>query len=259
MEPETQKPGSPHRMAAMVGTIAIAVALVGFFTGLRDPLRIVRPGGESFTLGHREDNVPVAVSYTELPEAGLSPNDQWESNLQTLISPRPDVRAPVVRTEAMKLEALADRASRRAFDGAPPVIPHPINSQYASMSCLACHRQGLWVGDRLATPMSHPELTNCTQCHVEAVGPEFTAGFEPVENEFVGVYRAGSGGRAGPGAPPTIPHSTWMRQECLSCHGLVARPGLRTTHPWLTNCTQCHASSAVLDQAAFVESLETMP
>jgi cytochrome c-type protein NapB len=73
----------------------------------------------------------------------------------------------------------------------------------------------------------------------------------PAETAFVGVYRAGPGERANPGAPPTIPHHTWMRENCNSCHGLVTRPGTRTTHPWLTNCTQCHAPSAAHDQVEF--------
>jgi cytochrome c-type protein NapB len=96
----------------------------------------------------------------------------------------------------------------------------------------------------MASKMSHVVMTNCTQCHVEQ-SPV------PAETTFVGVYRAGPGERANPGAPPTIPHHTWLRDNCNSCHGLVSRPGTRTTHPWLTNCTQCHVPSAALDQLDF--------
>ena len=144
----------------------------------------------------------------------------------------------------MKLGTLADRAKNRAFDGAPPTIPHPVETQSVA-SCLACHGEGLKVGDRVASKISHAHLTNCTQCHVEQSRV-------PVENTFVGVYRAGPGTRASPGAPPTIPHHTWMRENCASCHGLLTRPGTRTTHPWLTNCVQCHAPSAARDQVHFL-------
>ena len=70
-------------------------------------------------------------------------------------------------------------------------------------------------------------------------------------NTFVGWQRSGPGTRALAGSPPTIPHTTWLREDCESCHGLIARPGLRTTHPWLTNCVQCHAMSAELDRVPF--------
>jgi cytochrome c-type protein NapB len=150
----------------------------------------------------------------------------------------------------MKLAALADRAKNRAYDGAPPIIPHPVEAQSAA-SCLACHGEGLKIGERIASKISHAHLTNCTQCHVEQSRSGLPWAVEPPVNDFVGVYRAGPGERANPGAPPTIPHHTWMRENCASCHGLVTRPGIRTTHPWLTNCTQCHAPSATLDQVNF--------
>jgi cytochrome c-type protein NapB len=158
---------------------------------------------------------------------------------------------PVVRTEAMKLAALADRARNRAFDGAPPTIPHPIVAQSVA-SCLICHGEGLVVGERVATRISHAHLSNCTQCHVESSRSDLPFAADSAGNGFVGVYRAGAGERASPGAPPTIPHHTWMRENCASCHGLVSRPGTRSTHPWLTNCTQCHAPSAALDQVDFL-------
>jgi cytochrome c-type protein NapB len=178
-----------------------------------------------------------------LPTSALRPNANWKQSLADLKFDTPGVFDPVTRTEEMKLAALADRARNRAYDGAPPTIPHPAEAQSA-MACLACHGEGKKVGDRIASKMCHTMMTNCTQCHVEQTPT-------PTDTKFVGVYRAGPGERANPGAPPTIPHHTWMRQDCTSCHGLITRPGTRTTHPWLTNCTQCHAPSAALDQVEF--------
>ena len=37
-----------------------------------------------------------------------------------------------------------------------------------------------------------------------------------------------------------MPHGTFMRTRCLSCHGEYGYPGLRTDHPRRVNCVQCH-------------------
>ncbi len=229
-----------RRFIPLLAVIGISVAVVGFVTGIREPRRTGR--GAVSAAPHIGD-IPAAVNYSELPAAKRGPNARWGQTLAQLKYDRPGIFDPVTRTEEMKRAALADRAKNRAYDGAPPTIPHPVEAQSAA-SCLACHGEGLKVGDRIASRISHAHMTNCTQCHVEQAPV-------PVENAFVGVYRAGPGGRASPGAPPTIPHHTWMRENCASCHGLVTRQGTRTTHPWLTNCTQCHAPSAALDQLDF--------
>ncbi|HRC56557.1 MAG TPA: hypothetical protein PKU97_11575, partial [Kofleriaceae bacterium] len=71
---------------------------------------------------------------------------------------------------------------------------------------------------------------------------------EVADSAFVGLPAPGRGERAWPGAPPTIPHTTWMRERCDSCHGVWGASGLRSTHPWRQSCTQCHAPAAALDQ-----------
>ena len=204
-----------------------------------------RPNGNSHFTGRTD--VQPAASYAAMHAATLSPNSDWSSDLTKLKYSRPSRLSPVVRTQAMKLAAIADRATSRAFDGAPPVIPHKVEQQSAA-SCLVCHGQGMKLGDRIATKISHAHFSSCTQCHVESTssGP-FDTGAE-IPNSFSGLSRSGPGIRAFEGSPPTIPHSTWLRDDCMSCHGTIARQGLRTTHPWFTNCTQCHAPSAALDQ-----------
>jgi predicted CXXCH cytochrome family protein len=43
------------------------------------------------------------------------------------------------------------------------------------------------------------------------------------------------------GAPPTIPHKVFMRENCGACHvGPGAREEILTTHPERTRCRQCH-------------------
>jgi cytochrome c-type protein NapB len=238
----------PKRLAPVLGALAIGLATLGFVAGMREQPFTARPTSPQVQETGLE-SVPRAVPYPRLAEDHPRPNARWQSQLATLKSDIPDPFAPVVRTEELKQQALADRAVTRSFDGAPPTIPHPVEQQ-SDANCLACHGQGAKIGERIASRMSHALLTNCTQCHVATAPFPFARAREPIETDFVGVYRAGAGERAWTGAPPAIPHATWMRQDCASCHGLIARPGLRTTHIWRTNCTQCHAASAILDQTA---------
>lgn len=237
------------RHATLFVVLGVGITAAGFVWGIQELPQLEPPAvpAEPTT----PPGVPDAVAYRDLPTAGLKANDHWQNQLADLRFDKPGPFQPVTRTEEMKLEALADRARNRAFDMAPPVVPHPIEQPTAA-SCLACHGEGLVIQGRLATRVSHPHLTSCTQCHIETTRPELDRFAGTIAgSEFVGAYRSGPGNRAGPGAPPTIPHTSWMRQDCTSCHGLVARAGLRTTHPWLTNCTQCHAPSATLDQVGF--------
>jgi cytochrome c-type protein NapB len=242
-------PGQVRRYAVLAVVLALGVVLVGFLRGVREPPAVSRQAPAPGTVS---TNVPPAIRYDELPAHPRRASD-GKSFLSALKYDRPDVFAPVTRTEEMRSQALADRAKNRAFDGAPPTIPHSID-QMTTASCLLCHGEGVKVVDRVATKVSHPHYANCTQCHVESSRPELDRHATPVAaSTFSGAYRAGPGTRAGPGAPPTIPHTTWFRNDCMSCHGLLTRPGTRTTHPWLTNCTQCHVPSAALDQVAFPE------
>jgi cytochrome c-type protein NapB len=243
----TPLPGFVRRHATPIVILVIGVAFVGYLVGIKESPAPAPAAPHA----RAEIGVPDAVGYAEMPTAPLKANDRWDNSLAKLTFDKPAPTDPVVRTEEMKLAALADRAKNRAFDTAPPTIPHPTEGMTAA-SCVACHGPGIKVGDKIATKVSHPHLTNCTQCHVEGTNSALAKFDAPLTgNDFTGAYRSGPGGRAGPGSPPTIPHTTWMRHDCTSCHGLVARPGLRTTHPWLTNCTQCHAPSAALDQVAF--------
>lgn len=147
---------------------------------------------------------------------------------------------PVITIDLTRKPAsIMQRSLRRAYLGAPPVIPHSILDQTSSDDCMVCHHKGLNSGQLVTPPIPHPYLTNCTQCHVEMKATNAMASYLS-DNTFDGLDIPMSGTRAWEGAPPTIPHPLWMRDNCLSCHGETARPGLETTHPWRQSCTQCH-------------------
>lgn len=146
---------------------------------------------------------------------------------------------------AMKTIA-AVRAHRRAYDGAPPVIPHaPFGD------CLVCHKAGGTpvAGIGFAPPNPHAAYSEregtfarCYQCHVH----------QNTEALFVATSFQGRpqdlrhGNRAHEAAPPVIPHDTFLRRDCQACHtGPAAREELRCTHPERTRCQQCHVPSNV--------------
>lgn len=134
------------------------------------------------------------------------------------------------------------RAERRAYDGAPPTIPH----QAQGADCPTCHtRVGVAVEGLGFAPASPHEQTvglgmssRCRQCHVPATTNDVW-----VESEFLGEpQNLEPGPRMYALAPPTIPHPTFMRENCLACHdGAAAREAIRTSHPERTACRQCHA------------------
>lgn len=222
-----------------VATIC-AFAGIGFFTGIRGSAQSTaeasaRPTPPSATVSAR--------SYADMREHRFGPNAQmYDGAFVKLAPPSASEKVPP-QTFSDKLAALAARARRRAYDGAPPVVPHSI-SQYDPPACLTCHQNGAKIGDVVAPKISHAPYTSCVQCHAAAKDPR--PGGEPApiaSNTFSGLAAATAGKRAYPKAPPQIPHPTWMRDQCASCHGPTGLLGLRTTHPWRQQCTQCHASS----------------
>lgn len=143
------------------------------------------------------------------------------------------------RDEA-RSRSLAHRAKRRAFEGAPPVMPHGPSFGNGA-SCVDCHTHGFDVDeDLVGRAMSHPPLASCMQCHIEAENLDLPRGGS-LGNAFSGQRpSAAPSARSSGGAPPPIPHRIEMRGRCLSCHGELGYPGLRTSHPERALCMQCH-------------------
>lgn len=244
--------GPRSRGTELMLVAVLGLAFVGFFVGVRQskpgegPARPSRPPSGPVT------GVADAVHYTGLRTVDLGPNRDFLSDLAT-VAARPEGVPPTSPPDlAEKRASLADRARTRAYNGAPPVIPHPVDARDAS-SCLACHGDGLVVGGLVAPKIPHDPFTSCTQCHVETVSSvpgEAAAGEVLVENRFAGKPAPLEGARAWPGAPPVIPHSTWMRRDCASCHGSLGKPGMRCSHPERSVCVQCHAQTSTPDRLA---------
>ena len=135
----------------------------------------------------------------------------------------------------------AYRRVQRAYDGAPPVIPHAVE-ELQRQDCLACHGEGLRViGEGLAPRTPHPHQLICRQCHVEQVAENDGL----ARNRFQGMRHPGRGSRAYAGAPPTVPHPLAGRNNCLGCHGDGGGSPITTPHADRVNCSQCHVPQAV--------------
>lgn len=222
----------------------MAAALIGFFTGTREGAYQGPPVDVEAGVGSSRSAVSPAVSYLEQIESGVVPRGGAEADLNKLVAELPSLFDEVETGEGLKQASLRKRAQRRAFRGAPPVIPHAID-QRGSLNCLVCHDKGIRLGGVVAPRVSHTRNPGCTQCHVGADRPlslaTVTGAGEPVFSNFEGLPEAIAGEQAGAGSPPVVPHSTHMRENCSSCHGLAGYPGLRTTHPDRAKCLQCHA------------------
>ena len=227
----------------LLGAIALSVAVVGFAVGTTD-----QPADEAAVrqVAQTSDH-PEAPSYLDQRRRAAGDGPGWPAEQAALLALTPSRLDEVPATDTSKAEVLAARAARRAYDGAPPTVPHPIR-QGGSAECLACHEDGLRIRGATAPAMPHDLHSSCTQCHVAATSPvpgdpEPAPGLPADANTFVGVAAAAAGPRAWSIAPPQVPHTAAMRERCLSCHGVLGQDAMRSTHPWRESCTQCHALS----------------
>ncbi len=192
--------------------------------------------------------VTPALTWSELANTRRGPNAAFKSHLAHL-SAEPPAPELLEGRDARLIATREARAARRAYDGAPPRVPHTIDERSTS-ACLACHAEGLVIAERVAPRMSHPVYQNCTQCHVAEETPGLERATSPSDNTFIGT-RPHPGFRFLPGSPPVMPHPRWMRETCASCHGPLGPPGLRTTHPERQSCEQCHVPAPSLMQEVF--------
>lgn len=230
-----------RRTFEVVVTGAIAVGGIGLISGVEGTSGRVVPASEP----RATEPSRGARSYLDMQGSDYGPNRDLPAGWFDAVARPPTFEA--APTLADRDAALARRAATRAYDGAPPTIPHAVD-QLATPACLTCHEHGARFAGKTAPVMPHARRDSCVQCHVVARDPRPVRDAPPApENTFAGALPV-RGDRAWPGAPPMIPHATTVRIRCDSCHGPYGALGLRPAHPWRSSCTQCHAPSAALDQ-----------
>jgi cytochrome c-type protein NapB len=176
--------------------------------------------------------VPAVLAEDGILSHGTAEAKHFEPlNLATPLLAEP---APGV-----KVRDLETYYARRAYHGAPPVVPHEVDAETSRrQACNVCHEKGGFVAKFNAyTPVTpHPEFSNCLQCHVEESDEEpfrFAGWMSPRPPK---IKRP-----ALPGGPPALPHPLMLHEKCLACHAGPAVPEkIRTSHPERIHCLQCH-------------------
>ena len=241
--------------------ILLGVAVTGFVVGVKaGPGSAATSGAVPLAaempreLVAKVHGITTAKRYNEIGTETRGVNAKWKSDLAGVAAGQGKrLKLKKAPSQQEVLDALAMRTERRAYDGAPPTVPHP-TQQRGGLACLACHGKGVVLGEgadrRVASVMSHRFLTNCVQCHVEQISARWGPTDWPPEgsNTFVGLASPTKGPRAYAAAPPQMPHTAAMRSACGSCHGPTGPKGLQTSHYDRQNCNQCHTSSATKDQ-----------
>lgn len=235
-----------RRLLQLAGVAVIGVAFAGFVTGTRPPVAPGLPAGE-----RGGEEAPPALAYAELRGARRGPNGTlYDRAFEAIRRAGPGLFDEVApQDEPAKAHELEQRRARRAYAGAPPTVPHAMQEMKPG-ECLTCHATGAEVGGLRAPQMSHAPMTMCSQCHAgeRTEHADVDVGDVSRESLFVGAVESVITDVAWPGAPPTIPHGRFMRENCGSCHGRHGAAALRTPHPYRENCQQCHASAAMQDQ-----------
>lgn len=241
----------------LVGLVIVSiVSISGVFMGMRHSPKSeqgYKPWlSQPSTHAAESQHIQKAPRYGDISESEWKADSDWVNHLNSLPRTSGQLSDQPVMSEADRAEVLQCRADRRAYDGAPPVIPHAIET-IEVQSCVACHSvdANVVIAGKNTPKMSHPLLANCTQCHAPSEGSNFLksndlAGLN-VESLFVGAESPGPGEKAYDGAPPVVPHRLNMRQNCMACHGNGMANTVSTSHPQRKNCLQCHAPNASFD------------
>lgn len=164
-----------------------------------------------------------------------------ETDKNTLIGEKMDISSTNVldKMNIIDKKISPNYYKNRAYQGAPPTIPHEVNERnMGDNSCLQCHQFGGYVAKFKAHApiVPHPEMLNCKQCHVTVKSNTVfkESNWEAINN--IPKYT----NKALPTSPPVIPHTLEKNEDCLSCHAGAGLMKIRVTHPERTNCKQCH-------------------
>ena len=193
--------------------------------------------GGVFTIGGYLRGAPESTAHTAREQLA-------EVRAGTFAERAPGLADDMQPAVGVKVRSLQTYYALRAYAGAPPTIPHPVDAEVArGQRCGICHEKGGFVAkfNAYAPPSPHSEYRNCLQCHVESSAKELF-----VETDWSSLRRPSIGRPALPGSPPPIPHTLQLRDNCLACHaGPAAVAQVRTSHPERVNCRQCHVPRTV--------------
>lgn len=143
--------------------------------------------------------------------------------------------------EAVADEEREKRSEIRAFYTAPPQIPHELLPGQAR-DCQFCHGEVRPFQGKMTVKTPHPEKSNCLQCHLPKENP-LDAKVDLTKNSFEGLKEPKNGDRWSVVSPPTVPHRTFMRENCAACHDDESPyEYLRTPHEDRGECYQCHVA-----------------
>jgi len=233
-------------------TVVLGVSLVAFLRATRsDDYTFETPLRDLPEVHHAD--VKPAIPYWEMRNrapGGRAP--VLQADLAALEGAVPSRTDAVELGSGGKQAALAQRSARRAYFGAPPVIPHPVRQQ-TQAECKACHELGIRIRGMAAPPYPHESYVSCTQCHAMS---EPNLPWDPdgqqadpraLPNSFVGERAPLEGDRWTGIAPPALPHATFMHERCISCHGPNGRDAMKSTHPDRQSCLQCHVTDSTLE------------
>lgn len=171
----------------------------------------------------------------------LTASKQESRQFSTLKGPMPEKP----QSSTAKPRSMKQFQSRRAYPGAPPVIPHPAEDESSenSQNCLSCHRTGAYVSsfERFAPTCPHPEYASCRQCHVAVISTQKFRSTDWQKIPYPSINQEKI-----LGGPPPIPHHLRERENCVACHGSNSSiEAIRTSHPERVHCQQCHVATKV--------------
>jgi nitrate reductase cytochrome c-type subunit len=207
-----------------IGAIALLMASVVF--GLGEAIRLSLADHKTSQKNHSLlDHIQAQAPAAPVYKSSIAPTLQAAAGVAT--------------------RSLKTYYARRAYPGAPPFIPHSIDSEMnRTQRCNVCHEKGGFTPKFNAyVPITpHPHFVNCMQCHVAASDNSLF-----VKTQWRSIQPPAIQRPALPGSPPPMPHGLALRDQCLSCHaGPAAVTQIRTSHPERQSCTQCHVPQYTL-------------
>jgi len=141
---ETPMPALNARRVFQLGLFGVVVvSFVGYFVGIGPiPQSQLSQGPLGAVPVAASEGAPPAVAYAQMDARHDGPNRAWRTSLNHLVFDNVDPATSEVASVEMKQAALVQREARRAYNGAPPTVPHTID-QRSSAVCVACHQEGL--------------------------------------------------------------------------------------------------------------------